>query len=563
VQQLAGMRKLDFVSRAIHTILASLLVIGAGSNTAFADTVGKTVNWTANRPTVVQGVAADVILSAPPAVCGTNAGQLNDIFLDNTAVKPAISAQAGLSVTVGAIKHTGTCELTVGITPGGNAVTGPVRLTLTAANALAAGASQDIGYATITVVSSQSSAIPDGLAPQVDIDYIVLPYQTAYDNYGRRVADQYYVVIPKIGNNTGFSLQLAGIGFAGTPTGNTDPAIVQGTLIYGQDYSARNVLYRSLIWAALIGAGVSPYFHSANAKANFAIGLALFSGPFIAGFSQQFPDNTVKQLARLGASDVMSNQNVIPNNTQLSFVAFVGRDTLCPPGDTKEATLCGSSKHWMSTFYDPTAVKTRLGAITIVGNLLPVFSARIKVTSPTSGTPPTAGVANAPAIEGKPSLISLQSTGLTAASPSLPLPAGITSTNVITDSSFQISALLLSKPTSPLTVSLIRKDGSTVAFPISVIQPVAVVTPPAGATTVSAVGSTGVTITWQNGGPDLTNVIPTMVATDGVFTKTGSTPTTISGSIAPAKAGTLTVTLPITVNGSPITDIPAPTIVAK
>jgi hypothetical protein len=549
------------VRRATTTILINLLIIGAGSSNAFADVIGKTVTWTANPSKIVQGVAAEVILAAPAATCGTSAGQLNDTFLDNATVKPVASAQAGFSVAVGSIKHSGNCEITVDLTPGANAMTGPMRLTLTAANAPSAGASQDIGYATITVISSQASAIPDGLAPQVDIDYIVLPYQTVYDNYGRRVADQYYVVIPKIGNNTGFSLQLAGIGFGKAPTGNTDPAIVQGTLIYGQDYSARNVIYRTLVWAALIGAGVSPYFHNANAKANYAFGLALFSGPLVTGFSQQFPDNTVKQLARLGASDVMSNQNIIPNNTQLSFVAFVGRDTLCPPGSSNVA-LCGASRHWKSTFYDPTAVKNSLGSITVVGTLLPTFLARIKVTASTASTPPSTGVASTSAIEGVTSTISLQSSGLTGASLSSP-PAGITSTNVITDSSFEISALLLSKPASPLTVSLTRKDGSTVTFPISVIQPVAIVTPPAGATTISAKGTTGVTIAWQNGGPDLTNVVPTMAATDGVFTKTGSTATTISGSITPAKAGTLSVTLPITVSGTPITDIAAPTVVAK
>lgn len=548
--------------RTVTTILINLLIIGAGLSRASGDVVGKTVTWTANPSKIVQGVAAEVILAAPPAVCGTSAGQLNDTFLDNATVKPAASAQAGFSVAVGSIKHSGNCEITVTLTAGANAMTGPMRLTLTAANAASAGTIQDIGYATITVISSQASAIPDGLAPQVDIDYIVLPYQTVYDNYGRRVADQYYVVIPKIGNNTGFSLQLAGIGFGGVPTGNTDPAIVQGTLIYGQDYSARNVIYRTLIWAALIGAGVSPYFHNANAKANYAFGLALFSGPLVAGFSQQFPDNTVKQLARLGASDVMSDQNIIPNNAQLSFVAFVGRDTLCPPGGSNVA-LCGSTgRYWKSTFYDPTAVKSKLGAITVVGNLLPTFLARIKVTASTSSTPATTGVASTSAIEGVASIISLQSSGLTGASLSSP-PAGITATNVITDSSFEISALLLSKPASPLTVSLNRKDGSTVTFPISVIQPVAVVTPPAGATTISAAGTTGVTITWENGGPDLTSVVPTMVAADGVFTKTGSTATTISGSITPAKAGTLSVTLPITVNGTSITDLSAPTIVAK
>jgi hypothetical protein len=534
------------------------------SPTAHADSVGKTVNWTANPSTIVQGAqGASIILSLPATLCGTSAGQLDDAVLNNPTAKPTVVAQAGFGVTVVSVGHTLPCELTVSLTATATALTGPMRLTLSAANAAAAGTTQDIGYATVTVVSSQASAIPAGLAQQVDVDYIVLPYQTAYDNYGRRVADQYYVVIPKIGNNTGFSLQLAGIGFAGSPTGNTDPSIVQGTLIYGQDYSARNILYRSIIWAAILGAGISPYFHSANAKANYTAGLALLSGPVLAGFSQQFPDNTVKQLSRLGASDVMTNQNIIPNNTQLSFVAFVGRDTICPPSCVRAVALCGQSEHFHhNIFYDPTEVKKKLGNVTIVGDLLPSFVARIKVTGTTSNAAPTTGVASTSAMEGVPTLIQLQSSGLTGASLTSP-PSTVTATNVISDSSFQVSVLLTTMPATPITLTLTRKDGSTVAFPITVTQPVPVITPAAGATTISSTATTGVTISWKNGGPDLTRVVPTMSAADGVFALGVATATTITGTITPNRAATLTVNLPVSVNGIAITDLPALTVVSK
>jgi hypothetical protein len=325
-------------------------------------------------------------------VCGNGAGQLNDDFLNNQTVKPTVSVQAGFGVSAGTVTHSGTCELTVTLTPTANSVTGQMRLTLTAANEAKAGTAQGIGTATIIIASSQAGPIPDGLAPQVDIDYVVLPYQTAFDNYGRRVADQYFVVVTKIGNNTGFSLQLAGIGFAGTPTGNTDPAIVQGTLLYGEDYSARNIIYRALVSTSLLVVGASPFFHGANPKANFAAVAAILGGPLLAGFSQEFPDNTVKQLARLGASDVMTNQNIIPNNSQSSFVAFVGRETLCAPGKPTppaNKAVCSSGSFLNSTPFDPNAVKTSLGDITIVGTLLPSFLARIKVTSSTSSTSPS------------------------------------------------------------------------------------------------------------------------------------------------------------------------------
>jgi hypothetical protein len=448
-------------------------------------------------------------------------------------------------------------------------MTGPMRLTLTAANA--AGTAQAVGIATITVTSSQASAIPDGLAPQVDADYFVLPYRTASDNYGTRVAQQFFVVIPTIGNNTGFSLQLSRIGFAATPTGSTDPAIVQGTLLYGEDYSARNNIYRFLVSVSLLAAGASPFFHSANPKANFAAVAALIGGPLLGSFSQEFPDNTVKQLARLGASDVMTDQNIIPNNSEASFVAFVGRETLCPPKGARwplpdgftPAVLkgvCGSGKYQKDD-YDPNIVKSKLGAITIVGKLLPSFAARIKVTGPTPGTPPQSGTASGPALEGVSTPIFLQSTGLTGA-PMTSNPPGITSSNVITDSSFQVSALVLSKPSSPLTVTLTRKDGSTVTFPISVVQPVEVVTLPVGKQTLPVSTPTNVTIGWQgNNGPDLSNA--TVSITGGSFTGPVNTLTTITGTITPTAAGNLAISLSVPVGAASVTDIPPAIVVAK
>lgn len=312
-----------------------------------------------------------------------------------------------------------------------------------------------------------------------------------------------------IGNNTGFPLQLAEVGFKingnDSPTPTSEPSIVQGTLIYGQDYSARNVIYRTMVWAALLGAAASPYFHSANAKANYAVGLALFSGAGINGFLQQFPDNTVKQLARLNASGVMTDQNVIPNNSQLPFIAFVSRDSVCAPG-TKNPALCGTSNHFKhSTFYDPTQVKNTLHEVTIGGKQLPNFLPRIKVTVTQTGTPPTTGTADKAAIEGVATTVSLQSTGLTGASLNSTL-TGVTATGTVTDSSFPVSVLAMTKSASPLSVVLKRKDGSLVTFSVTVQQPIPVVTMPVGMTTLPVGKATAISIGWQSTGPDL--VVP-------------------------------------------------------
>jgi hypothetical protein len=542
------------LTRVFAAILLPQVILAAK---ALADPIGKTISWTANPSSVVQGKTSEVILSAPAATCGAALGQLNDASL---STPPTIHVQAGFDVSANGPSHSGTCELTVALVVANAAKTGPLRMTITGAGA------QDLGYATITVTSSQASPIPDGLAPQVDVTLDVLGYQSVYDNFGRRVANNYYAVKVTIGNNTGFPLQLSEVGFkingSDLPTPTAEPSIVQGTLIYGQDYSARNVIYRAMVWAALIGSAASPYFHTANARANYAVGLALFSGAAVNGFLQQFPDNTVKQLARLNGTNMIDDQNVIPNNSQVPYIAFVSRDSVCPPG-RKNPALCGDSglfKH--TTFYDPTQVKNTLHEVTIVGKQLPNFLPRVKVTVTQIGTPPTTGTSDVAAVEGVPTTVSLQSTDLTGATLNSTIPA-VTPTGTVTDSSFPISVLAMTKSANPLSVVLKRSDGSLVTFPVTVQQPVPVVALPVGMTTLPVGKATAISIGWQATGPDLSSATLAMAGTDGTISKVGATAPNISAIITPAKAGTLPIQLTVSVNGTPLSDLSALTVTAK
>jgi hypothetical protein len=210
------------IKRFIWTLAASLFLI---SETP-AQGIGKTTIWTASTSSVVQGKNSEVILTAPTLVCGGGPGQLVDASLDNGVVQPSIHVQAGFNVTAGKPQHTGSCEITVGLVVASDAKTGPFRLTINNGAPGALAAAQDLGFSTLTVISSQASPIPNDLAPQVDIESSVLDYQQVYDNFGRRVANNYYAVQLTIGNNTGFPLQLSGAGFqihanaAPTPTSN-------------------------------------------------------------------------------------------------------------------------------------------------------------------------------------------------------------------------------------------------------------------------------------------------------------------------------------------------------
>ena len=75
---------------------------------------------------------------------------------------------------------------------------------------------------TITVTKAKKvtpGPIPPGLAPQVDILWGVIPNGITKANFGGKVAKEFYAVEIVIGNNTGFDLQIAAVGFKLGPIG--------------------------------------------------------------------------------------------------------------------------------------------------------------------------------------------------------------------------------------------------------------------------------------------------------------------------------------------------------
>ncbi len=56
-------------------------------------------------------------------------------------------------------------------------------------------------------------------SPEVDVMWAVIPDRIVKDNYGRTVADRYYAIEVVIGNNSGYDLQIVGVGFNFGPRG--------------------------------------------------------------------------------------------------------------------------------------------------------------------------------------------------------------------------------------------------------------------------------------------------------------------------------------------------------
>jgi hypothetical protein len=215
-------------------------------------------------------------------------------------------------------------------------------------------------------------AIPPGLSPQVDVMWSVLPSKIIHDNFGKRIKDEYYGIELVVGNNSGYDLQIASVGFiapqlflASGPNKYKLPTVTyqmtRGTLIREQQVGFRNTLVGSLNAFGPILTGTVPYFHSIPHRSNFSQFINVFSNPLEKGVELVAPDTTVGHLVRLEQQslriDNANNPTVIRNNTQYATVTFF------PKGQLEQYF----NEHKEMNRKNPAVVMQVLGELVLIG----------------------------------------------------------------------------------------------------------------------------------------------------------------------------------------------------
>lgn len=211
--------------------------------------------------------------------------------------------------------------------------------------------------------------VPPGLKPQVDVMWSVLPQNVVLDNFGRKIKKQYYAIQLVIGNNSGYDLQIASVGFTLSqakrplsPTGTdyrapaTGYQLARGSLVRAQEVGIRARVMNTFDALGPVLTGFVPFFKAVNPRANFSQLTNIFSNPFEEGAKLIFPDTTIGQLNRLEQSTFRNDQTartIIPNNTQITTVAFFPKDFLYMKKD-KDRDI-------------PQKVMTALGDLVLVG----------------------------------------------------------------------------------------------------------------------------------------------------------------------------------------------------
>jgi hypothetical protein len=309
------------------------------------------------------------------------------------------------------IKVTGTattdCRLTATLSIAPDAPIGIVKLWLTKAGDDKKPILQDVLDFTVTGITA--GPIPPGLnnKGQVDVLWSVLPDQVVHDNFGAKVATEYFCIDAVIGNDSGYDIQIASIGFT-VPTLSPDPSnpryrvpnagyrVVRGTLQRRELLNPRSLVLNGVKVVGPLLTGFLPFFHNMVHETNFSELINIISNPLEKGIESAWPDTVPFQVNRLDDQtfrDDISTRTVIPNNIQTRIMTFVPKELLFPDGPDKllkthkaaENRLVGGVNYYRR---DPGQVMRLLGDIVIIGELIEHVN-RIRVTSTGLETQPT------------------------------------------------------------------------------------------------------------------------------------------------------------------------------
>jgi hypothetical protein len=327
--------------------------------------------------------------------CRDSSGQLQDKNkLASGSTYEIVPTGTGVTTDTPTI---GDCTLTVKLTIDASAQSGFQFLMVNEKPDPSKPSTSSRGFAVFAMMDATAGATPG--SPEVDVIWDVVSKHVCADSFGKHVPESLYCIELKLGNNSGHSLQLAGVGFkirhpfAGKAGISPDASLVSANTAYqttrsmaqaGGDISSRNMAYKALEATGLIMASFTPFFKNTNHKANWSTASSIVSGALVQGFALIWPDNTVRELTNLD-DQAFRDGKLINNNQQVRMMVFVDKElirgqmkqrctqllTPAPktPGGSSDSPDASDLKKCQNSD-DPTIVKVLLGDLVIVGDKL-------------------------------------------------------------------------------------------------------------------------------------------------------------------------------------------------
>lgn len=293
------------------------------------------------------------------------------------------------------VKATSNVSLTAKITIPKDTPIGKYRFLLTDKEGTGA---NTIGIADFDVTAIGQGPFPTP-TPEVDVMWGVMPRAIVRHNFGHQVANNYYGIQIRIGNDSGFDLQIAGIGFKLPPSTGIKNIVptnsyraTRGTLEREQEVGIRATVLNIAKSLGSLYSGFLPFWHMPNRRANANLAGEILTGPFEAGLEIVFPDTTNRQLTRLD-DQTLRDGLVVKNNTQVVTLAWVpkkllnlskdaGKSDNDYPGRAKNTTEKDKVKDWSD---DPQYVNWKLGELVLVGQQIAYIN-RVQVLKTSEGT---------------------------------------------------------------------------------------------------------------------------------------------------------------------------------
>ena len=294
-------------------------------------------DWSATPTTIrpAQGKTStvNVVLYYNACQREAEAGKPKNV-LDTTHTFKVLASGSGATASAPTV---GDCTVITTLSVDGSAAEPGGLLLMVTEAATSAGPFADRGVGVVSLMDNTAGLIPPGLAPQVDVIWEVMSQDNCSDVFGRRVSQTEYCIQVKIGNNSGYPLQIAGMGFSSkienlpdTPQvtiANSSYASTRAVLIKENVTNFRNVLYNSLQAAGVLMAGFTPFFHNVSHQGNWTAAAAIVSGPLLQGFGIVAPNPVIAQLNNLDDQSFRDTR-IIANNSQIQTVVFIEKRAL-------------------------------------------------------------------------------------------------------------------------------------------------------------------------------------------------------------------------------------------
>ena len=372
----------------IYRITVLLLLINFTLPAAGRDFKSGSLEATSESSVTQQTPAYPVYDISPPSGVPGRAYSVNVISRDPSkkqiTAQTAVFAPAGINVTdVTMIANNG---LSATITIPDDAPLGRVQIVLK--DKAGAGATI-IGVANFDITSVAQGAIPPGLDPEVDVMWSVMAKDIVHHNFGSKISKHYYGIQLSIGNNSGFDLQIASVGFRLPENTNIKNIVAtnsyratRGTLERQQEIGTRAKVFNSLKTAGLLLTGFLPFWHALGPAANAARFADILNGPGITGAELIFPDTSIRQMARLD-DQMLRDGLIIKNNSQIRTTVFVPKQILDIAknegvDDNTFKRYNAQKKKKLDYRNDPQYVNLRLGELVLIGQAVK-FLNRVQV----------------------------------------------------------------------------------------------------------------------------------------------------------------------------------------